>query len=138
MDLNPIHSTAPWTTYEFSTHALRSQSQVLLLSMAWLAVPSPNPIAESETEAAEPDMETIGYWCSRLKPLINQQEREIVVVIANRSGQEEPDVKYVGTSWIGRIGRGNIKAWGILGKGEEKVLVADTDEELTWEILGRG
>lgn len=76
-------------------------------------------------------METMGYWCSRLQPLIDH-EREVIVVIANRCGEEEPDARYAGTSWIGKIGGGKIQAWGVLGRGEETVFVADTEKEPAW------
>lgn len=81
-------------------------------------------------------MGTLGYWCSRLQPLIDH-EREVVVVVANRCGEEEPDARYAGTSWIGRIGRGKIEAWGLLGRGEESVLVADTEKEPWWTLRAR-
>ena len=76
-------------------------------------------------------MGTLEYWFSRLWPLI-EHEREVIVVIANRCGEEEPDARYAGTSWIGRIGRGKIQAWGVLGRGDECVLVADTETEPAW------
>lgn len=133
MDLNPYQFTAPWTHYEFSNHAISLDCKLLLLSMAWLTnIPSSSLIAE----AAEPDMGTLAYWCSRLQPLIDH-EGEAVVVIANRSGEEEPDARYAGTSWIGRIGRGKIQAWGVLGRGEESVLVADTEKEPVWKLTVR-
>lgn len=81
-------------------------------------------------------MGTLGYWCSRLQPLIDH-EREVVVVVANRCGEEEPDARYAGTSWIGRIGGGKIEAWGLLGRGEESVLVADTEKEPRWTLTAR-
>ena len=71
-----------------------------------------------------------------MQPLIDHEE-EVVVVIANRSGEEEPHARYAGTSWIGRIGRGKIEAWGVLGRGEESILVADTEEEPVWELMKR-
>lgn len=81
-------------------------------------------------------MGTLEYWCSRLQPLIDH-EREVVVVVANRCGEEEPDALYAGTSWIGRIGGGKIEAWGLLGRGEESVLVADTEKETPWTLTAR-
>lgn len=81
-------------------------------------------------------MRTLSYWCSRLQPLVDH-EREVVVVIANRCGEEEPDARYAGTSWIGKIGGGKIHAWGVLGRGEESVFAADTEKEPVWTFSVR-
>lgn len=81
-----------------------------------------------------PDKETLGYWVDRLEPLVVQEEREVLVVMVNRCGIEEPGVRYVGTSWVGRVGKGKVEVWGVMGKGEEGVLVVDTEEEPRWRI----
>lgn len=175
MDINPHRFTAPWTTYEFATAALRAKTDILLLSMAWLTQPPPSSSSSSMAAEAtaplaedpnEPDTQTWAYWCTRLQPLIEQRERDIIVVVACRSGAEgerspgdrEPSiadgaqkhsgeekqsgngemrdelVRYAGTSWIGRLGHGKVAVWGVLGKAEESVLVADTRAQ-AWDAV---
>lgn len=96
----------------------------------------PPPSSEHVSDPADPDAETLAYWCARLRPLVDQEDREVIVAIACRSGEEEgeDEVRYAGSSWIGRIGRGKIGVWGVLGRGEEGVLVADTEAELVGYI----
>lgn len=129
MDLNPFKFKAPFHFYELSSHVINTGSRFLLLSMAWL---TGHPSSSLINEARKPDMETLEYWCSRLQPLINNPT-EVVVVIANRCG-EEPDARYAGTSWIGLAGRGQIQGLGMLGRGEEKVLVADLKQKPQWRF----
>ena len=135
MDLNPHRFTAPWDTYEFATFAREERAEVLVLSMAWL---SSLPADEVREREAEPDMDTFAYWLGRLSPLLNDGGREVVVVCANRCGEEsgrnpcgqvEEGVRYAGTSWVGRIGKGKVSVWGLLGRGEEGLLLVDTDDE---------
>ncbi|MCJ1470635.1 Carbon-nitrogen hydrolase [Pseudocyphellaria aurata] len=130
MDLNPYKFTAPWTLYELCSHAIETQCQYLLLSMAWL---TEQPSSSLIHEAERPDLETMGYWCSRLQPLIDHPT-DVIVVIANRCGEEPPQARYAGTSWIGRVGQGRIEAWGMLGRGEENVLVADLTQTPQWTL----
>lgn len=85
-----------------------------------------------ERDKTVPDTKTLGYWVDRLEPLVAQGGREVLVVMANRCGVEEPDVRYLGTSWVGKVGRGKVKVWGLMGKGEEGVLVVDTKEVPKW------
>lgn len=76
----------------------------------------------------DPDMETLSYWLARLEPIIRaEDEGEIIVVIANRCGTEE-DAVYAGTSAILGIEDGEVKVYGILGRGERELLVVDTDQ----------
>ena len=138
MDLNPNAFTAPWSSYELATHTLLSHSQLLIISMAWCThEPTSLPSNSSDIH-----LESMSYWISRLKPLIDAEE-EIVVVIANRCGMEkaeeggEEDVHYVGSSWIGKVGKGEVKIWGILGCGEEAVLKVDTEEEPKFRVVAR-
>lgn len=53
MDLNPHQFTAPWTLYELATHTQATETQLLLLSMAWLTSLDSTELAAS---AMEPDM----------------------------------------------------------------------------------
>lgn len=129
MDLNPHQFTAPWTLYELASHTLETGSQLLLLSMAWL---TSIPTSELVASATEPDTSTLSYWIERLVPLIKNEDREIVVIFANRCGEEPEDAQYAGTSWVGKVGYGQIKIWAIAGKGQEMVLTADTSQEPPW------
>jgi hypothetical protein len=72
-------------------------------------------------------METLSYWLSRLEPLIRAETvGEIIVVIANRCGSED-DAVYAGTSTVLGIESGEVKVYGILGRGDKELLVVDTD-----------
>lgn len=74
-------------------------------------------------------METLAYWLSRLEPLIrSEQDGEIIVVFANRCGTEGESV-YAGTSAVLGIEGGEVKVYGVLGCGENELLVVDTSEE---------
>lgn len=81
---------------------------------------------------------------------MEQRGREVVVVVANRCGEEGVEregVRFAGTSWVGRVGggmgggvkvsgTGEVGVWGMLGRGEERVLVVDTEneEEIRWRF----
>ncbi|KAL9128732.1 MAG: hypothetical protein Q9217_002639 [Psora testacea] len=134
MDLNPYKFTAPWDAYEFCISAINTQADMLVLSMAWL---SSLPAAELKETPETPDMDTFTYWLNRLLPLL-ETEKEVLVVCANRAGEEpgnnpcgqvEEGVRYAGTSWVGRVGKGKVDVWGMLGRGEEGILVVDTEEK---------
>jgi hypothetical protein len=76
----------------------------------------------------EPDMETLSYWLARLEPLIRAEaEGEIIVVFANRCGTED-EATYAGTSAVLGINAGEVKVYGILGRGEKELLVVDTNK----------
>lgn len=71
-------------------------------------------------------METLSYWLARLEPLIRAEaDGEIIVVLANRCGTEEEAV-YAGTSAVLGICDGEVRVYGILGRGEKELLVVDT------------
>lgn len=91
-------------------------------------------------------MDTLAYWFNALSPLIAQSETEIVCVFANRCGEEPgravPDVmagkdeegegegvRYAGSSWVGKVGVGGdrVVVGGLMGRGEEGVLVVETE-----------
>ncbi|PWY75187.1 hydrolase, carbon-nitrogen family protein [Aspergillus heteromorphus CBS 117.55] len=116
MDINPYKFEAPFTAWEFANRVLDSQSQLVILSMAWLTLRDREELAAL---AGEPDMDTFNYWIQRFLPLIRKTMRhdanfdgddasrgkKIVVVFANRAG-EEPGTeganpaRYAGTSTI--------------------------------------
>src|SRR5271168_4248169 len=95
------------------------------MSMAWLTREN----ARSYSRAPkEPDMETLSYWLARLEPVIRAEtEGEIIVVLANRCGVEGEAV-YAGSSAVLGIQEGEVKVYGILGRGEKELLVVDTSE----------
>ena len=138
MDLNPYQFTAPWEAYEFCTHALAEKSEILVLSMAWLTR-LPKEILLQQAE--EPDLATLSYWMGRLKLLVDG-EKEVIVVCANRSGEEpgknpigeEEGVRYAGSSWVGKVGKGVVRIWQIMGKAVEEVIVADTEATPQWVL----
>ena len=138
MDLNPHKFTAPWEAFEFASHALASGSDLLVLSMAWLTALDASQLAE---HAEEPDLSTLSYWVERLKPLVDA-EKDVITVFGNRCGQEagknplgvEEGVRYAGSSWIGKVGNGAVKIWGIMGRAEEGVIVVDTNDEPKWTL----
>ena len=76
----------------------------------------------------DPDMVALSYWLAGLEPLIRAEtEGEIIVVFANRTGAEDEAV-YAGTSAVLGIHAGEVKVYGILGRGENKLLVVDTNK----------
>lgn len=82
-------------------------------------------------------METLSYWLSRLEPLIRaEDEEEIIVVLANRTGVED-DAVYAGTSAVIGIQDGEVSVYGILGRGEKELLVVDTSLPPTAKIVSQ-
>lgn len=82
-------------------------------------------------------METLSYWLARLEPLIRAEtEGEIVVVFANRCGTEEEAV-YAGTSAVLGIHAGEVKVYGILGRGEKELLVVDTEKRPQAKLISQ-
>ncbi len=131
MDLNPHKFLTSYSAYEFSNHALSSSTELLLLSMAWL---THMPASSLKSALVEPDLDTLGYWLGRLQPLVENVGKEVIVVVANRCGEEEPDARYAGTSWIGKVGEGKAGIWGMVGRGEEGLVVGDMDEPVKWVV----
>lgn len=152
MDINPYRFETDWRNYEFATTMLRNQVKLVVLSMAWLTRLTPE---DTQEDPDRPDMETVAYWLERFWPFVDSQPQEpIVVVFANRSGSEGKAVgsvrmehgeaieigdrvAYAGSSCVMRFQTGSVKLWehhvgpnkgdvGLLGKGEEGILVADT------------
>ncbi|MCJ1476862.1 Carbon-nitrogen hydrolase [Lambiella insularis] len=104
-----------------------------------------------------PDGATLRYWVERLRPLV-RAEREVVVVLANRCGVEAgggkggeeglgeggdgqgggvgtAEARYAGSSTVMCVGRGRVRLWGIMGRGEEGVLRVDTETECAFEYM---
>ncbi|KAF4632359.1 hypothetical protein G7Y89_g5769 [Cudoniella acicularis] len=125
MDLNPYKFEAPWNAWEFSYHVLYKEANLVVLTMAWL---TREDITTYSRSPREPDMDTLSYWLSRLEPIIRAERTgEIIVVLANRCGSED-EVVYAGTSAVLGINGGEVKVYGILGRGEKELLVVDTSK----------
>jgi protein N-terminal amidase len=129
MDINPYRFEAPFTAWEFANQVLASQSQLVILSTAWLTIDDGrDKIALGPDQP--PDMDTFQYWIRRFWPLIERrmthdgdidcksalsldntgtpqdEEKRIILVFANRTGVEEGiegdtrTATYAGTSTI--------------------------------------
>jgi len=89
-----------------------------------------------------PDHHTLNYWIDRLRPLFGPQgaQSEAFVVCANRGGEEGVapkigEVRYAGSSCVmGMAKDGQVRLWDVLGRGQEGVLVVDTDEAPSYSI----
>ncbi|OHW91727.1 N-terminal amidase, partial [Colletotrichum incanum] len=116
---------SPWHAHEFAFHVLESYSNLVILSMAWLTRENAQVFTSTPNE---PDMDTLTYWVARLEPLIRKNSNdEIIVVLCNRAGIED-DAVYAGTSAVLGVQNGEVKIYGILGRGEKKLLVVDTND----------
>ncbi|KAJ4321664.1 hypothetical protein N0V84_005218 [Fusarium piperis] len=125
MDINPYKFEAPWHAFEFAFHVLEVESNLVIISMAWMTREEPRLFTRMPNE---PDMETLTYWVTRLEPLIrSDNDDEIIVVFCNRSGNED-EAMYAGTSAVIGIHQGEVKVYGLLGRGEKELLVVDTSD----------
>lgn len=145
MDINPYKFEAPWSAYEFANHARESRAKVVIVSMAWLTRLTALDMLE---EPLKPDMDTLGYWIERFRPLMevgSGSDDEIVIVLANRTGDEGSaprigDVRYAGSSAIlgvkkgNEVGDGNVKVWDILGRAQDGMLLVDTNEPAKYSV----
>ena len=130
MDLNPYRFQAEGNQFEFVTHVMSSSADLVTCSMAWL---THLPTADLISKHKEPDYQTLTYWLLRLQPLIDA-DKERVVVLANRCGEEEGDARYAGTAAVMGLGNGKAKLWGIMGRGENGLLSVDTGSEAGWNL----
>lgn len=151
MDINPYKFQAPWTKWEFANRVLDSQSQLVVLSMAWLT-----HLSREELNALEgkPEMDTFNYWLQRFWPLVEKRmqhdggdpdsRKQVVIVFSNRAGEEpatdddKPPVQYAGTSAVVAVTQRprregsqeglevKILCWDLLGAVEEGICFADT------------
>lgn len=124
MDLNPYQFEAEWDAFEFGYHALDSEANVVILTMAWTTGQDSRIFSR---RPQDPDLETLVYWVQRLEPLIREdREGEVIVVFCNRCGSED-EVTYAGTSAVLGILQGEVYVYGVLGRGVKDLLVVDTD-----------
>jgi protein N-terminal amidase len=103
MDLNPKQFKAPFDKYEFANYHLENNSELLVLSMAWLHSTGMHQ-----------------YWANRLFPIINSKKR-VLVAICNRIGNEN-GILFGGSSVVLLIEDGNIYRVGCLSSNESSVL----------------
>ena len=138
MDINNYKFTAPWDAYEFANHVKDSNSKLVVMSNAWLR--HDQTVTVKEEEKGQPDMLELSYWVERLRPVWEAETagstsgagaaNKIIIVIANRTGIER-GATYAGTSTVMSMGGdddGKVRLWGVLGKGQERCLIVDTDE----------
>lgn len=132
MDLNPDRLATAWSLedgpYEVADHCVRTKTNVLLLLNSWLL----SPQASTPVEDDDNDWDTLEYWAARLRPLwvedpgrdLSLEPRETVVVVCNRSG-EENGKSFAGTSALFRLtkGSGRPVLLDMMTKGEEAVKV---------------
>ncbi|ROT39208.1 carbon-nitrogen hydrolase, partial [Sodiomyces alkalinus F11] len=131
---NPYKFEAPWHAFEFAFHILEYQSNFVIVSMAWMTREDGRLFSRMPNE---PDMETLTYWVTRLEPLIRaENDEEIIVVFCNRTGTED-DAVYAGTSAVVGIQSGEVKVYGLLGRGQKELLVVDTDHTPYGKLLHR-
>lgn len=133
-DINPHRLQAPWHAFEFAFHVLDVRANLVIVSMAWVTGEDRELFTQSPND---PDMEALTYWAQRLEPVIRDESRdEIVFVFCNRTGIEGNAV-YSGTSAVMGIYQGEVKVYGILGRGVKELLVVDTDEDAFANLVFR-
>ena len=144
MDVNPYRFESAWTAYEFANHARSSRAKLVVVSMAWLTRLSGEDMTGKE---GMPDMDTVGYWVERFRPLFgpNGLGEEVVVICANRTGEEGVaprigEVRYAGSSAVmgftkgdGKVD-GDVRIWDILGRAQEGIMVVDTTQEPRYSV----
>uniref|UniRef100_A0A0B7KLH5 CN hydrolase domain-containing protein n=1 Tax=Bionectria ochroleuca TaxID=29856 RepID=A0A0B7KLH5_BIOOC len=129
-DINPYKFQAPFHAFEFAFHVLHAECNLVVLTMAWKTGEDARLFSRTPNE---PDMDVLGYWVARLEPLIRaESDEEIIIVICNRSGVED-DAVYAGSSAILGVQSGEVKVYGLLGRGDKKLLVVDTDQAPLFE-----
>ena len=95
--------------------------------MAWLTLESESSFRKV---LEDPDMATLSYWLVRLEPVRKARgSKEVIIVFANRTGVED-EVVYAGTSAVIGIKGEEMILYGLLGRGEEELLVVDTSRAL--------
>ena len=108
--------------------------------MAWLSSELSAEDVLGPTKA-EPELSTLSYWVERLRPVVERKaDRKTIVVLAKRCGVEpgaEKQACYAGTSTVLGVGNGEVEIWDIQGKGEERLLVMDTDKAAKFKLQAR-
>ena len=155
MDINPYKFEAPFTKFEFANRVLDSQSQLVILSMAWLTHASREELVALD---GAPEMDTFNYWLQRLRPLFERKmqhaqdpdgqtvgsdadgSKKVIVVFANRAGEEpaaddtKPPARYAGTSTVLAVTQ--RPAVGGSREGMINTELAFDVKILCWDMLG--
>ena len=141
MKTSPYRFESPWNVWEFANYVLHRQPGLVILSMAWITHQDYGSYSRKPTS---PDLGTLSYWVARFEPLIRAENQgEVIVVIANRSGSEvnssrsgvECNTVYAGTSCVLGIEDGEVKVYGILGRGQKELLVVDTKNPPQFKLV---
>jgi hypothetical protein len=136
---------SPWEKYEFATNVVDQSAKLVVMSMAWL---TSLPVEEMKLQPGQPALETVSYWLQRFSPLVEASKasgEDITVIFCNRVGNEKNEttelvtkagqviplgesVSYAGSSCVMLFSGGEVSILDMMGKGEEGLLVVDTDE----------
>jgi hypothetical protein len=120
--------------WEFAYHILHKQANLVILLMAWL---TSQHLSVYSVKSKEPDMDILAYWIARLEPLVRaEDEGEIIVILANRCGTEGETI-YAGTSCVLGVEDGEVKVYGVLGRGDRDLLVVDTSEPPHYNLVAK-
>lgn len=132
MKTSPYRFESPWNDWEFANYVLHRQPNLVILSMAWI---THQDYCSYSRKPTSPDLGTLSYWVARFEPLIRAENQgEVIVVIASRSGAEG-DTVYAGTSCVLGIEDGEVKVYGILGRGQKELLVVDTKNPPQFKLV---
>lgn len=131
---SPYQAQTPRHAFEFAHHVLETGTNLVIVSMAWQTSERPESFG---CTPEEPDWESLTYWIKRLEPVIRvERSDEILVVFCNRTGVSGNRV-FAGTSCVLGIRDGEVTVYGLLGRGEEQVLVADTRKAPLGKLIYR-
>lgn len=118
--------------WEFAYRVLHKQANLVILLMAWL---TPQHLSVYSVKSKEPDMDILAYWIARLEPLVRaEDEGEIIIVLTNRCGTEGEAI-YAGTSCVLGVEDGEVKVYGVLGRGDRDLLVVDTSKPPQYNLV---
>jgi hypothetical protein len=116
---------------KFVYHVLHKNANLVILSMSWYT----NKKNASKSDSASPDLDTLSKLLIILEPVIrNETTDEIICVFANQVGTEG-EFAYTGTSAVFGIYRGDVNVYGILGHGNEDLLIVDTKQPARRRII---
>ena len=131
-----------WNKLEY--FVILKQPDLIILPVAWTTKEN---LESYSTLPEEPDMKTLRHWIERLKILLTAAKDEIIVVFANQTwhtdntlyaGTSEHTDIYAGTSAVLGFQHGKVNVYGILGRGEKRLLVVDTNKPPTKRVIWEG
>ncbi|KAL5624350.1 hypothetical protein BROUX41_004410 [Berkeleyomyces rouxiae] len=124
MDINPYKFQDRWESLDFAFHVMEVRANLVIVTMAWPTHQDPRRFSRAPLD---PDTNTLMYWISRLEPIIRaESEEEVIVVFCNKCGADGQNC-YAGTSSVLGISKGEVRVYGILGRGTKELLVVDTE-----------